>query len=554
MTNIDNNPEFGIELVLTVPYAYWLHKNNKLGKVSTSLGMKPFYYFHDDVEEKYDSRTIINEQSGTESLPNSWIYGANDSSKLYKDEWKHWESFSNEPSIGGCGILDYRKWEVPDYSNHFKNDDIVFDKPVVVISNRFNFEHGGPPVCYFDIQSLYEMFNYLTEAGYTVIYKRPNNKEFPIDQNEMNTLQNQGELTADVEGIGKISDYQLTEYYDDVHLIDDIVSKYPQYTYNEVQLKLFANTSYFIGMGGGSSLLTCLFKKPTLAYYGRKMIESKRKNFWYDKDGNKNIKNYHWMINSELIPFVDEYGAEMENGYSNFLREVKRMIRKTNNIQPEISTVGMEDAESLLAEKYIKGKDKVLEWGSGGTTLYFPYVVNKFVSIEHDIEWHRKLEFEVNDNVEFYHVPIGNAKLDSILDPHAHSAHLQAGDTTIQDGITYWPTRERYDWHCGVDYIKKPLELPYRDYDIVLVDGRCRSMCAYMATHLLKEDGYLLFHDFAPRKYYHGILKYYDIVERQDTLLVLSMKKEEDWLSDEETIEISENLYNTWSKETGRIR
>ena len=160
----------------------------------------------------------------------------------------------------------------------------------------------------------------------------------------------------------------------------------------------------------------------------------------------------------------------------------------------------------------------------------------------------------MNDNVEFYHVPIGNAKLDSILDPHAHSAHLQAGDTTIQDGITYWPTRERYDWHCGVDYIKKPLELPYRDYDIVLVDGRCRSMCAYMATHLLKEDGYLLFHDFAPRKYYHGILKYYDIVERQDTLLVLSMKKEEDWLSDEETIEISENLYNTWSKETGRIR
>ena len=51
-----------------------------------------------------------------------------------------------------------------------------------------------------------------------------------------------------------------------------------------------------------------------------------------------------------------------------------------------------------------------------------------------------------------------------------------------------------------------------------------------------------------------GILKYYDIVERQNTLLVLSMKKEEDWLSDEEPIEVSENLYNAWSKETGRIR
>ena len=141
MITVDTNPEFGIELVLTLPYVYWLHEQDKLEKVITSKGMKPFYYFTDNVEEMHNQRTIINEQSGTESLPNSWIYGANDSSKLYKDEWKHWESFSNEPSIGGCGILDYRKWEVPYYSNHFKNDDIVFDKPVVVISNRFNIRY-----------------------------------------------------------------------------------------------------------------------------------------------------------------------------------------------------------------------------------------------------------------------------------------------------------------------------------------------------------------------------------------------------------------------------
>ena len=43
----------------------------------------------------------------------------------------------------------------------------------------------------------------------------------------------------------------------------------------------------------------------------------------------------------------------------------------------DISVCGLEKEESLKAEQYIKGKDKVLEWGSGGTTLYFPYVVNK---------------------------------------------------------------------------------------------------------------------------------------------------------------------------------
>ena len=33
---IKNNAEFGVELALAVPYAYWLHKNNQLEYVVTS--------------------------------------------------------------------------------------------------------------------------------------------------------------------------------------------------------------------------------------------------------------------------------------------------------------------------------------------------------------------------------------------------------------------------------------------------------------------------------------------------------------------------------------
>jgi len=49
-------------------------------------------------------------------------------------------------------------------------------------------------------------------------------------------------------------------------------------------------------------------------------------------------------------------------------------------------------------------------------------------------------------------------------------------------------------------------------------------MCAYMAKYLLKDDGYLLFHDFNNRPYYHGILKYYEIVDSVETLVVLVKK------------------------------
>ena len=64
------------------------------------------------------------------------------------------------------GVLDYSQWTPPPYKEHYKNDRFKFDKPVIVISNRYNYEHGKFPRGFFDIQCLYDMFNYFTENGY----------------------------------------------------------------------------------------------------------------------------------------------------------------------------------------------------------------------------------------------------------------------------------------------------------------------------------------------------------------------------------------------------
>ena len=61
---VDCNPEFGIELALALPYAYWLHEQGKLEKVITSKGMKPFYYFCENVEERYEHRSLDNFKNG----------------------------------------------------------------------------------------------------------------------------------------------------------------------------------------------------------------------------------------------------------------------------------------------------------------------------------------------------------------------------------------------------------------------------------------------------------------------------------------------------------
>ena len=82
MVTIRTNCEFASELICVIPYAYWLHQNNKLEKVITSKGMKPFYYFCDDVEERYEYRTVDNKAANMDSLPNGWIYGSKDNELL----------------------------------------------------------------------------------------------------------------------------------------------------------------------------------------------------------------------------------------------------------------------------------------------------------------------------------------------------------------------------------------------------------------------------------------------------------------------------------------
>ena len=209
------------------------------------------------------------------------------------------------------------------------------------------------------------------------------------------------------------------------------------------------------------------------------------------------------------------------------------------------------------AVEYISGKDKVLEWGSGLSTLHWMKVVNNLVSIEHNYEWYNKIAPDVNDNVEYYHVPPHSQKDDDDLEQHVGDLLSRANDSIEIDGKTYWSTRDGFDWHCGIDYIRKPFELEHRDYDVIIVDGRCRVMCAWAATFLLKDGGHLLFDDFQNRTYYHGILKWYEVVDYSSlnddkTMCVLQLRENE--LSSDEVDEVSDELYSTFVEKTGNVR
>ena len=281
---VRNNAEFGVELTLAVPYAYWLHEQGELETVITSKGMSPFYYFCDDVREEFNFRTIDNEAAGLNDLPNNWIHGDTKAGTV----------------MTRPGVLDYSQWKLPPYKEFYKIDDFIFKKPTVFLTNIFNHPDASDKRHYhhFCIKSLYDIFSSLNEKGYDVIYKRETNKnkEITFDQNEMNTIHTKNDILAEVEGLGVISDFDLVSYFDNVQLFKDIVDNSPM-GYNETQLKLLANCDKYISVCGGSGILSSCFGGTTIIYVtqGREL----RPNYFSD-DG-----YFHQLSKSKILPVFD---------------------------------------------------------------------------------------------------------------------------------------------------------------------------------------------------------------------------------------------------------
>ena len=310
---VDTHPEFGIELVLSVPYAYWLHTQNKIDKVITSKGMKPFYYFCNDVEEKYQQRTIDNAAAGLGSLPNDWLH--HNATAMFG---KSYNDLNEDEKNKANGVLDYKKWSPPPFKDYYKNDIFKFDKEIIVINNSCQPHSGTHSTRYFSIECLYEIFTYLTEKGYKVIYNRPLTKSLPTqDQNELFTPHDKENIEAVVEGIGLINDYKLTEYFDDVILIEDLHKQNPSLDFNKLQCMVYANCDKFISYIGGAGILASYFKGTSIMWLsqgGESRTDYFSKDSYYKKLSGCNIILEHDKQKT--------YPHKIEN-YKNFIQTIK---------------------------------------------------------------------------------------------------------------------------------------------------------------------------------------------------------------------------------------
>ena len=173
--------------------------------------------------------------------------------------------------------------------------------------------------------------------------------------------------------------------------------------------------------------------------------------------------------------------------------------------EPDFSTlpVWMDPVElsQLRAVFETLAPQRVLEWGAGGSTREFLATcpsIRRYVSIEHNRDWHGRVRAAIDDPRLELHL-VEPSEPEPLLPSDRRSTQAE------RDALQAWRSRAERDPALMRAYIELPRSFEDHEFDCVLVDGRARSLCAREGFQHLRPGGVLVLHD-AQRSEYHQAL------------------------------------------------
>jgi hypothetical protein len=257
---LDNNRcEFGYELSMMLPYAYYLWNKKANVKVKTYLEMAPFYPFL-----KSSQMTFYSSNS-----PRRYGYPNNIKIADFHSQQHH-----------TC-------WLFPDYSEYYVPLKLNTDRPLLCIFNKYTSEWGHAPINFLNINSLESLFA-LFQYKYQVIYIHPNPSQITEDHQKSYPFQEVKKL---------IDTYNVLTPYD--FMINSDL------TYNECQIRLMLSCKNRLSVQGGNAMIASL---------------SAGKNYIFCKKGKELDYNFCWYrdFGAKEIKVFNDYDSLVQECWSNF--------------------------------------------------------------------------------------------------------------------------------------------------------------------------------------------------------------------------------------------
>lgn len=213
---IEFRQEFQQELTFVLPFAYWHHLNGTLAKTISCKDTKDLYFFSENHEEKYDERL-----------------------------WRPLYTSYDVPNMMHCNTFSFKKWAQVPLKEHFANNRFRYEKPLLIIANKYNVEWDGTPINFINYETLSHIIS-TYKHKYQIIYNRPQADQIVLDNSEILDMQEHERLRKE---------------HPEVLLISDLYAQHQATvnSFNHLQLLLYANCSHFISVHGGTAALASYF-------------------------------------------------------------------------------------------------------------------------------------------------------------------------------------------------------------------------------------------------------------------------------------------------------
>jgi hypothetical protein len=136
------------------------------------------------------------------------------------------------------------EWSPP-YRKAYQ-EKVKFDKPILVVHNKYTTEWGGKPVNFLSLDTLDAIFSSYKDQFQIIFFESPRN-----------SIVNSG-YSKDHQKFIEYDDYKVALQHPEVIIFGDYVQKLGA-KYNDLKLKVFSNTYHFITTQGGNSHMAALF-------------------------------------------------------------------------------------------------------------------------------------------------------------------------------------------------------------------------------------------------------------------------------------------------------
>lgn len=253
---IEFQGEFDQELRYVIPFAYWHHLNGTLKKTISCINTKELYFFSSNHEERHKKRI-----------------------------WELGYSNFEIPNMTHSTTFSYWKWKKVPFKSFYKNDIFQYDKPILVIANKYNIEWDNEPVNYFSIPFL-EWFISKYQDRFQIIYNRPLTTQIVADNSDTLDLGEHEWLRENFPSVIQMNDL----FQDSMDFVNN---------YNHLQLMVYANSDRFISAHGGTAALASCFEGINIIL-SKRGIEHELNEFETIFPALSNAKVYHARNEQEM--------------------------------------------------------------------------------------------------------------------------------------------------------------------------------------------------------------------------------------------------------------